>query len=99
MTMLSLTIIDLKIDRTSELRAKGYERRRLGNRQMTTDTAVITTIMVVQGQRRLEDIEYRDDPDLKIDEHETVSMPFRYVLDKEGQVVMPKVCLSPHDDA
>lgn len=35
------------IDRTSELRKKGYVGRRLGPKQMTTDTAVRVTRMVV----------------------------------------------------
>ncbi|UNI20708.1 hypothetical protein JDV02_006774 [Purpureocillium takamizusanense] len=35
-------------DRTSELRKKGFEGRRLGPKQMTTDTAVRVTRMVVQ---------------------------------------------------
>lgn len=34
-------------DRTSELRKKGYVGRRLGPKQMTTDTAVRVTRMVV----------------------------------------------------
>lgn len=34
-------------DRTSELRKKGYAGRRLGPKQMTTDTAVRVTRMVV----------------------------------------------------
>ena len=37
-------------DRTSELRGKGYEGRRLGPKQMTTDTAVRVARMVVQEQ-------------------------------------------------
>lgn len=36
-----------RIDRTSELRKKGYAGRRLGPKQMTTDTAVRVTRMVV----------------------------------------------------
>lgn len=35
-------------DRTSELRKKGFEGRRLGPKQMTTDTAVRVTRMVVE---------------------------------------------------
>ncbi|KAL8644774.1 MAG: hypothetical protein Q9226_007602 [Calogaya cf. arnoldii] len=37
-------------DRTSELRKKGFTGRRLGPIQMTTDTAVRVTRMVIQGQ-------------------------------------------------
>lgn len=39
---------DQKSDRTSELRKKGYIGRRLGPKQMTTDTAVRVTRMVAQ---------------------------------------------------
>lgn len=38
------------IDRTSELRKKGFEGRRLGPKQMTTDTAVRVTRIVVQDK-------------------------------------------------
>ena len=38
------------VDRTSELRKKGYEGRRLGPVQMTTDTAVRVTRMVVHDR-------------------------------------------------
>ncbi|KAK2731947.1 Cell death protease [Myotisia sp. PD_48] len=39
-------------DRTSELRQKGYFTRRLGPKQMTTDTAVRVTSIVVQNKGR-----------------------------------------------
>lgn len=42
----SLTTISI-VDRTSELRKKGYVGRRLGPKQMTTDTAVRVTRLVV----------------------------------------------------
>lgn len=37
-------------DRTSELRKKGYAARRLGPKQMTTDTAVRVTRIVTQDK-------------------------------------------------
>lgn len=37
-------------DRTSELRKKGFQGRRLGPKQMTTDTAVRVTRIVVQDK-------------------------------------------------
>lgn len=43
---------DKILDRTSELRKKGFEGRRLGPKQMTTDTAVRVTRMVVQDKSR-----------------------------------------------
>ena len=41
------TVILTVVDRTSELRKRGYVGRRLGSKQMTTDTAVRVTRMVV----------------------------------------------------
>lgn len=85
---------------------KGYRSRHLGPMQMTTDTAVRATRMVVHDQGRsptckphrmllmllavaLEDIPYIDHPELKIDKHETIEMPFRYVKNRDGTPLMP----------
>lgn len=38
------------VDRTSELRKKGYANRRLGPVQMTTDTAVRVTRIITQDK-------------------------------------------------
>ena len=35
-------------DRTSYLRAEGFQTRHLGNLQMSTDTAVLTTKLIVE---------------------------------------------------
>ncbi|BAE56533.1 unnamed protein product [Aspergillus oryzae RIB40] len=43
------------LDRTSELRKKGYVGRRLGPKQMTTDTAVRVTRMVVHEKGSITD--------------------------------------------
>ena len=77
-------------DRTSELRNKGFTGRRLGPKQMTTDTAVRVTRMVLLQQVALDEIPYVDFPELQLDDHESTEMPFRYVLDKGGKPVMPK---------
>jgi hypothetical protein len=45
-------------DRTSELRKKGFEGRRLGPKQMTTDTAVRVTRLVVQEKSKLKTLRY-----------------------------------------
>ncbi|KAI9753244.1 MAG: hypothetical protein M4579_005257 [Chaenotheca gracillima] len=78
------------LDRTSELRKKGYNSRRLGPKQMTTDTAVRVTRMVIQDKIPLTQIPYVDDPDIKIDVHESTEMPFRYVADASGKPMMPE---------
>ncbi|EXJ94088.1 carboxypeptidase D [Capronia coronata CBS 617.96] len=77
-------------DRTSELRKKGFTGRRLGPKQMTTDTAVRVTRMVILEQIPLDKIPYSDYPELRLDEHETTEMPFRYVTDQSGNPIMPE---------
>ncbi|KAJ4365144.1 hypothetical protein N0V83_008762 [Neocucurbitaria cava] len=77
-------------DRTSELRKKGYQGRRLGPVQMTTDTAVRVTRTVVQDRVPVDRIPYIDNPDLKINKNESTQMPFRYVKGEDGQPIMPK---------
>ncbi|MCJ1413446.1 hypothetical protein MMC19_007551 [Ptychographa xylographoides] len=76
-------------DRTSELRQKGFQGRRLGPVQMTTDTAARVTRMVIQQQVALDKIPYVDYPELKISEHESTEMPFRYVKNENGMPTMP----------
>lgn len=76
-------------DRTSELRKKGFTGRRLGPVQMTTDTAVRVTRAVVLDGQPLDKIPYIDFPELKLDEHESTEMPFRYIIDQDGKPIMP----------
>lgn len=39
----------------------------------------------------LKDVPYVDHPDLKINDHESTQMPFRYVKGEDGEPIMPKV--------
>ncbi|EQK99274.1 DUF431 domain-containing protein [Ophiocordyceps sinensis CO18] len=78
------------LDRTSELRKKGFEGRRLGPTQMTTDTAVRVTRMVVQDKAALDQIPYVDFPELRFNDHESTEMPFRYVVDEHKEPIMPQ---------
>jgi ribosome biogenesis SPOUT family RNA methylase Rps3 len=77
-------------DRTCELRKKGFTGRRLGPKQMTTDTAVRVTRMVVLEGKELDSIPYVDFPELKLNEHESTEMPFRYVVDDKQEPIMPE---------
>lgn len=61
---------------------------------MTTDTAVRATRMVIQEGYALDTIPYVDFPEIKVDEHESTEMPFRYVKGKDGEAVMPEVSLN-----
>ena len=76
---------------------------------MTTDTAVRVTRLVIEEKGfcetlkllirplncpvPLNDIPYIDEPELRIDEHESTVMPFRYVKDAEGKPIMPQVSI------
>ena len=76
---------------------------------MTTDTAVRVTRLVIEQKGYcdtlkflicclscsvpLNDIPYVDDPELRIDEHESTVMPFRYVKDADGKAIMPQVSI------
>ncbi|THH06260.1 hypothetical protein EW145_g4214 [Phellinidium pouzarii] len=75
-------------DRTAELRKLGFPARHLGDVQMTTDTAVGVTKLVVHDKVKLQDIPYIDFPTITFNAKESVEMPFRYVA-ANGQPVLP----------
>ncbi|KAL7273488.1 hypothetical protein RUND412_003663 [Rhizina undulata] len=77
-------------DRTAELRKYGYQGRNLGKLQMTTDTAVRVTRMVIEGRQPLDKIPYCDYPELQLNKNESTQMPFRYVKDDSGKPVLPE---------
>ncbi|KAH3665410.1 hypothetical protein OGAPHI_003594 [Ogataea philodendri] len=81
-------------DRTSELKHKlGCETRRLGHLQMTTDTAVRTTKLIVEGTK-FEDIKFIDYPEIRYNIHEATEMPFRYVLNDQNEPILPEGMLN-----
>ncbi|SCZ88255.1 BZ3500_MvSof-1268-A1-R1_Chr2-1g04290 [Microbotryum saponariae] len=77
-------------DRTGELRKLGFPTRHLGPVQMTTDTALGVTKIVVQDQIPLDKIPFVNHPTIRFDEIESVEMPFRYVADAQGEPILPK---------
>ncbi|CAI4064541.1 hypothetical protein SUVZ_08G0680 [Saccharomyces uvarum] len=80
-------------DRTKELKTT-YPNllvsRRLGDKQMTTDTAIRTTQLIVKNKTKFEDIKFIDYPEFRFNKNEATEMPFRYVLDKEGRPILPE---------
>ena len=62
-----------------ELVLKGAERRNIGKEQLPTDNAVFVCKQIVQG-KKFEEIELRDEVEIKIKEGESIILPFRYVL-------------------
>ncbi|KAI5118362.1 hypothetical protein M0805_004335 [Coniferiporia weirii] len=75
-------------DRTAELRKLGFPTRHLGSVQMTTDTALGVTKLVVYDKVKLEDIPYIDFPTITFNAKESVEMPFRYIA-SNGQPLLP----------
>lgn len=79
-----------RVDRTGILREKyGFAGRRLGALQMTTDTAIRTTKIIIEKQTEFQDIAFIDYPEIKFNKYESTEMPFRYVLDDKGEPVLP----------
>lgn len=80
-----------RIDRTGLLREKyGFAGRRLGALQMTTDTAIRTTQIIVEKQTKFEDIKFIDYPEIRYNKYESTEMPFRYVLDEQSTPILPE---------
>ncbi|RPD61719.1 DUF431-domain-containing protein [Lentinus tigrinus ALCF2SS1-7] len=75
-------------DRTSELRVLGFPGRHLGPVQMTTDTALGVTKIVVQDKTPLSKIPFVDFPTIVFNAKESVEMPFRYIA-KDGEPILP----------
>lgn len=64
--------------------------RRLGDKQMTTDTAIRTTQLIIKDQKKFEDIKFIDYPEFRFSKKEATEMPFRYVLDSQGNPKLPE---------
>ncbi|KAF8324038.1 DUF431-domain-containing protein [Clavulina sp. PMI_390] len=76
-------------DRTGELRVHGFPSRRLGPVQMTTDTALGVTKLVIHDKIPLDTIKYVDHPTIVFNPKESVEMPFRYIADPAGNPTLP----------
>ncbi|KAF9531112.1 SAM-dependent RNA methyltransferase [Crepidotus variabilis] len=85
-------------DRTSELRAHGFPGRHLGSIQMTTDTALGVTKLVVQDKIPLDKIPYVDHPTIRFNAKESVEMPFRYFSDGREPILPPGMKKLLHED-
>ncbi|KAJ9102932.1 hypothetical protein QFC20_004898 [Naganishia adeliensis] len=76
-------------DRTGELRKLGFETRHLGSVQMTTDTALGVTKLIIDDKIPLDEIPYVDHPTIRFNATESVEMPFRYIKGPDGEPVLP----------
>lgn len=80
-------------DRTKELKT-AYPSllvpRRLGDKQMTTDTAIRTTQIIIEKQIAFNDVKFIDYPEFRFSKKEATEMPFRYVLDSNEKPILPE---------
>jgi len=54
------------------------EKRHIGDRQMFTDNAVLTTKLILDG-KKFEEIDFVDDPEIQMGEFRFLDLPYRYV--------------------
>lgn len=85
-------------DRTGELRVLGFPTRHLGPIQMTTDTALGVTKLVVHDKTPLNQIPFVDHPTIRFNAKESVEMPFRYIADKSEPILPPGMRQLLHED-
>ncbi|KAI0786947.1 SAM-dependent RNA methyltransferase [Abortiporus biennis] len=85
-------------DRTSELRVLGFPNRHLGPVQMTTDTALGVTKIVVEDKVALSAIKYIDYPTIVFNPKESVEMPFRYIAVNGEPLLPPGMHEHLHED-
>lgn len=93
-------------DRTSGLRKSEIEMRHLGSLQLSTDTAILVSKLILENKMRFESIPFVDEPEIKgkVNEdgvEETIQMEgFRYVSKEydleKGEIVRDeKLCGHP----
>ncbi|KAJ7672444.1 SAM-dependent RNA methyltransferase [Mycena polygramma] len=85
-------------DRTAELRVLGFPTRHLGPVQMTTDTALGVTKLVVDDKIPLDDIPYVNFPTIIFNLKESVEMPFRYIAEGSEPKLPPGMRELLHED-
>jgi len=78
-------------NRTRELissRLPAAERRNLGKKQLTTDSAVLMIMLVYAGES-IEDIEVTESVEIKYSENESTVLPFGYIVMEDRAIITP----------
>lgn len=78
-------------NRTKELissRLPEVERRNLGKKQLTMDSAVLMVMLVYAGER-IEDIEVTDSIEIKYSDEESTVLPFGYIVMEKKVIITP----------
>lgn len=67
-----------------------FETRNLGKRQMPTDSAVYVAKRILEG-RKLSNFKFVDKLEIKINENESVILPFSYAISQHMPVISEKM--------
>jgi len=67
-----------------------FGERNIGNKQMPTDAAVYVAKKILGG-KKLGDFRFVDELEIEINENESISLPFRYVIDNNKAVISEKL--------
>lgn len=67
-----------------------FPTRNLGEKQMSTDTAVFVTKKVLEG-RKLKDFHFVDQLEIEVQEGESVELPYRYVVEDKKVILSDKL--------
>ena len=67
-----------------------FDTRNLGKKQMPTDTAVYVAKRILEG-KKLRDLRFVDELEIEINENESVTLPFKYVVDKNKLIINEKL--------
>ncbi len=77
--------------RTAKLTtALPYPTRNLGQRQLSTDTAVYVARRILEGEK-LENIHFADEVEVQVDDGESVILPFPYAVEGNHVVISEKL--------
>ena len=67
-----------------------FEERNLGSAQMPTDNAVYASKKILGGAK-LNELKFIDEVEVQINDNESVSLPFRYVVDNNNLIISEKL--------
>ena len=71
----------------------GCEARNIGKKQMSTDNAVYTTVQIAEKQKKFDELKFKDEISIDINDVESVELPYRYnLITKDGK---EEVFMSP----
>lgn len=67
-----------------------FQTRNLGKKQMPTDVAVYVANKIIEG-KKLNDFKFVDELEIQINKNESVTLPFRYVVDNNKLIINEKL--------